>query len=85
MRSVGLGVHHAGEGAARQHHAVVVDVGGLGHAGGAGGVDEERAVLDGQRDALGGGKAVARQRIDRAVDAREFGAFAVRPDLRRWS
>ena len=57
MRSVGLRVHHAGEGVARQHDAVVVDVGGLGQAGGARGVDVERAILDGQRRALGRGRA----------------------------
>ena len=83
MRSVGLRVHHAGEGVARQHHAVVVDVGGLGQAGGAGGVDVERVILDGQRRALGGLEAVAGQGVDHAVDlGSEPAAFAMRPDLR---
>ena len=48
----GAGVHHAREGVARQHQPVVIDVGGLGQAGGAGRVDVERAILDREPAAL---------------------------------
>ena len=78
---VGPGAHHAGEGAAREHHAVVVDVGGLRQAGGAGRVDVERAVLDGQLRALRLRQRVAGQGVDHGVEAREIGALrrATRP------
>ena len=78
-----LRVHHAGEGVARQHHAVVVDVGGLRHAGGAGRVDVERAVLDGERArSLADKRAPASASIAWSMRG-ELGALAVRPDLRR--
>ena len=40
-------VEHAGEPAAPAHHPMVADTRGLGQAGGAGGVDQERRVADG--------------------------------------
>jgi hypothetical protein len=66
---------------AREHQPVVVDVGGLGQAGGTGGVDIERAVLDAERPSLARRQRVARQGTDRAVDAREIaGARTMQPD-----
>ena len=44
--------HHAGKAETGEHDAVVVDVRRLRHAGGAGGVDVERVVLDGERRSL---------------------------------
>ncbi len=76
-------IHHAGEGVARQHHAVVVHVGRLRQAGRARGVDVERAILDGQRAPLRGRELVAGQAFDRRVDARQVGrrCIPVQPDL----
>ena len=76
IRSVGPGVHDAGEGVARQHQPVVVDVGGLRQAGGAGGVDVERAVLDGERAALGRQRARRRTGASTARSMRAYGASA---------
>jgi hypothetical protein len=78
---VRLGVHHAGEGAAREHHPVVVDVGGLRQAGGAGRVDVKRAVFDGQLCALRLRQRVSGQRVDHGVEPWQAGALAMRPDL----
>ena len=81
MRSLGVRVHQAGEPEAPQHQPVVVDVGGLRQAGGAGGVDVERAILDGQRRALGRRRAARTSwRSIALIDARKFATvFAVRP------
>ena len=78
----GAGVHHAGEPVARQHQPIMVDVGRLGQAGRARGVDVERAVLDGEPAALGVRQRVARQGVDFAIDARQVGVgLAVQPEL----
>ena len=78
----GARVHDRGEGVGRKHQPVVVDVGGLGQAGGARRVDEERAVLDGQRAAFVVRERRAGQVLDLAVDARKVGGgVAVQPDL----
>ena len=63
-------VHDARKGVAREHDAVVVHVGGLGQAGGAGRVDEQRAILDRELAPLVAGQRVARKTLDLAVDAR---------------
>ena len=47
----------------------VTDVGGLGQAGGAGGVDQERAIVDGDHPALGRCQRIAGKLLDREVDA----------------
>ena len=75
-------VHHAGKRVAREHHAIVVHVGGLRQPGGAGRVDVERAVLDGEGRTVGRRELRAGEAVDRAVDAREIGVgIAVQPDL----
>ncbi len=43
---VGRGVHHAGEPAAPHHHPLVADMGGLGQASGARGVDQQRRLAE---------------------------------------
>src|SRR6202022_3031515 len=55
----GARVYHSGKGMTHEHQAIVVDVGSLGEAGRAGGVDVKRAVLDGQARALRLREAVA--------------------------
>ena len=76
-----LGVHDAGEAVAREHQPVVIDVGGLGHAGGARGVDVERAVLDGEGAPLARRQRGAGVGLDLLIDARQVGAVgAVLPD-----
>ena len=77
---VGAGIHEAGEPETPLHQPVMADMGGLRQAGGAGGVDVQRAVGDGHAAALRFGQASARQLFDGAVDADKIVA-AVRPDL----
>ncbi len=76
-------VHDGGEGMRREHQAVVVDIGGLRQAGGARRVDEERAILDGQRPPLAAREPLARESLDLPVDAgKPHARVAVQPDLR---
>ena len=76
------GRHGAGKAVARKHQPVVIDIGGLGQPGGARRIDEESAILDGERPPFRGVEPRARQGLDVAVDAREIGpGVAVRPCL----
>ena len=68
------GRHHAGEPVAPHHHPMVADVGGLGQASGAGGVDQKGAVAEGQGAALRLVQRTAGQPVDRQVDAPVVGA-----------
>ncbi len=72
---VGAGVHQAGEPEAPLHQPMVADIGGLRQAGGARGVDQQRAVGDGRAAALGSRQRLGRMSLDLAIDA---GKFAVR-------
>jgi hypothetical protein len=74
-------IHHAGKTVARQHQPVVIDVRGLGQAGGAGGVDVERPILDGEGGALGTRKLLRRAIRDGVVDAGKLAVGPVRPDF----
>ena len=66
-----LRVHHAGEPVAPLHQAGMADVGGFGQPGGAGGVNVERAILDGHGPAFGLAQRFARVLLDVAIDAAE--------------
>src|SRR5207302_11102856 len=69
---------------ARLREAEMADVGRLGRSGGAGGVDVEGSILDGDRPPLARAEGGARVTLDRAIDARERVApAAVNPDRRR--
>ena len=78
----GARVHDPGKRVARQHHAIMVDVGGLGQARRSRRVDVERAILDGERGKLSSGEVVAADVVERAVDTRQIGVgLAVNPDF----
>ncbi len=64
----------------------MIDVGRLGHAGGAGCEDEQRLVLDGQVRTLRSRQHSAVERVNRLVETRmvvRAVRFAVQPDARR--
>ena len=67
------------------HQPVMADVGGLGQAGGAGGVDQQRAVGegDGRRSAAVSGAVAKARRSARSMRPKSSCALAVRPELRR--
>ena len=75
------GVHQAGEPEAPLQQPPVADIGGLGQAGGAGRVDQQRAVGDRHRAMLARRQRLGRESFDRNIDAFEIVA-AVRPDFR---
>ena len=75
------GAHDAGKAVAGEHDAIVVDVRRLRHAGGAGGVDVKRAVLDGQRRPLGRFQRRFVEGLDRDVEALAALARPVNPQL----
>ncbi len=78
------GVHQPGKPVAPLHHPGMAHVGGFGQPGCAGGVDVERAIVDGHRPALGVVQRVAGVSFDVVVDARKLVVTgAVNPDLRR--
>src|SRR6202035_6083902 len=71
-----------GEQKAPLHQPVMADMGGLRQAGGAGGVNVERAVGDSDAAAFRFGQASAGQLFDGMVDAGKI-VTAVRPDFWR--
>ena len=84
---IGARVHHAAKATGRKHDPIVVDVGGLRHARGAGGVDEQRLVLDGEVDLFRDAERPAVERGNCEIDTRMVAGLragiAVQPDLRR--
>ena len=78
----GTRVHDAGEGVAREHHAIVVHVRGLRQTGRARGVNVERAILDGEHGAVRGRERIAGNAVNLAIDARKVGiGVTMKPDL----
>ena len=64
-----LRIHHAGKPVAPLHDAGMADVGGLGQACGAGGIDVERAIFDGGRPPLVSAQRFARFLLDLEINA----------------
>ena len=82
MRSLGFVSMMPEKPKQREHQPVVIDVGRLGHAGRAGGVDVERAVLDGEHRALVRCERCVGELRQVGVEPRQVRGFlAVRPDF----
>ena len=74
------GAGQSGEPAAPVQDAAVTDAGGLGQAGRAGGIDQQRAIVDGDAAPLGRRQRVSIHPIQHCADT---GFTAVNPDSRR--